>query len=319
MKAISWAASMAALFCSGCSAVSVHKDGTCVFGVQCQESLPGIPFNVKVPRLVQTTQWAAPYYVVTLNRIEEKGGKKEVTPMLAVELTGTPEVKIEVKALVEATEKTDATVADILPLVEKLKTIAKEQKLTGTALEPTTMIANALSVETVMSSEQHYFNPYVPLIGSSNTTLDLSSDGTLTKFAANIKDETASTLLSLLPIKEYFATLTQKPGTKGSQFALSNGKVTFNLAIIEGAQIYTLKRDATTACQPYAGKGDLKNLPPLKYEHIVSGVCGVQLASVTKPQKVQPPAGGDGGDNKPAYTINGKITLPETKPAAPTK
>ena len=66
-------------------------------------------------------------------------------------------------------------------------------------------IQNDVVVVSELSGSQYYINTRRPWIGSANATIDLATDGTMTKAQAEVEDKTVETILSVLPIGSFFA------------------------------------------------------------------------------------------------------------------
>ena len=141
----------------------------------------------------------------------------------------------------------------------------------------------------------------MPLIGSSNASIDLSPDGTMAKASVQVTDQTLQTILSMLPVKEIITAslkATETPRRAGPA-----------LSVETDAMVYTLKRvwpEPTFGETPTSSCFALpENAPPLTMSDAEAGTCGTQLISVVSAS--QPPK----PDAKPAYSFSGQVTPPD--------
>lgn len=289
MNGIKFAGAIALFVCTGCSAVNVAQEsstGACQKTTSCSHDLPGIPYNVKVPQRVQLTKRVAPTVVITATK--KIGDKVIHLPMSPVEFYPTKDADVPLLALQAATSEEAAIAA-----LQALSDIATSQT------QPTRsgqVVANTVTVEAQLSDRQYYFSPTMPLVGSSNSTVKLSGDGTMTEASVNVTDKTLEVLPNLLPVKEIFSAAIRNK--------LQTTLPALDISIGRGGMLFTLRREIPK-------DKVLETYAPLTFEQAANGAEGVQIVSVAS---TSAPSGAAPDGGKPGYTITGKITLPETKP-----
>lgn len=65
------------------------------------------------------------------------------------------------------------------------------------------LISNALVVKTEISDVQHYINVRRPLVGKASASVEIASDGTLTKSTGEVESKTVETIASIISFTDY--------------------------------------------------------------------------------------------------------------------
>jgi hypothetical protein len=307
----------AAMMLAGCSGIRVY-DREKVSGRDGQ--LEGIPFLVKVPVKVQTTQWTLAAYAV---QVEVKIGTKATKyPDAPVWATAS-----QVDTLVAFLDDARAShYKDRAKFVEDLQSrlaamaVDAKRVLYSPPADAAKVTANTQTVEAVLSDKKYFIEPVTPLFGSNDASFEFGPDGTLSKASTHIEDDTAKTALSLLPIGPLLqknwglaaatAAPTQDGSTTSTTLALVKGTrkgkpkrttvpaITVTLTMAEAPATYTIKRegDAPRNCD----SGTSLNL-----SDALHGTCNVQLVSIST-------GGAPPEKEKPGYEITGRIVPPAT-------
>ena len=306
-----------AVLAAGCAGIRVYDSDSSSW--LDKHGLPGIPFNVKTPILVQTTQRSIKEIslVVTVAIAQDKSKSTKNIPPTPLLVPQTPSLMAQIDDLRTYIDRNAVKDADELMrnVTTKLGAIQMESDeelkrvSTGTSSAFSEVISNTVTVETIIVPKQYYFEPVTPLIGSNDVSLELGSDGTLSKAETKIQDDTAKTLLAMIPV----APLLSKAwgitsATKGYDGG-GTGHAVLNLTVVDASAVYTLKK-------LYPDNHDFKQLdfPPLDITDGVKGSKGVTLVSVGHGSKSE-----DKGKEKPAYEITGKIVLPDAAAGTATK
>lgn len=191
-------------------------------------------------------------------------------------------------------------------------------------------MSNGWETKMVIGSEPYYVTSQAPLFGSSNTTFKFNDEGALTDASSDVSDDTAKTLLGLLPIADKLAIQWKTKLAPTTQNAADPTKYS-TMKIIQLGR-------ATSQPGP-SFEVTFKPLSTIVTSRRVSGgtkyrtsICGPDYASAKASEKEHAPwldenqpdvqvvretvgesAKKEGDDDSPAYKINGSITLPKAK------
>jgi hypothetical protein len=160
----------------------------------------------------------------------------------------------------------------------------------GLATERSTVLANKLVIDTVLDHEHRYFiNVQRPITGTSKAEVTLSPDLTLSKVTSEASDQTLSTILSALPIKE----LLTKIALEGRQ---EIGKVG-DLVVVG-----VLEKKKVRILHEIKSWEDIG--APLRWENAEAAGYEMELTADEAPA---PPA----KEAPPSIKFDGKVTLPK--------
>jgi hypothetical protein len=300
------AVSIAAVALLGCEGVHVSKFDP--------NDPKGIPFNVKVPQEVHTTQIEIQALAISVSATGKGADGKDVTtsyPSVPITVPLTPgllamvlDLRQYVASLPPVSDPTQSQ-QELSAIVNKLNAlaIASDSAMKAIYASPgiapgTRLTANTLAVESVLSTERYAFTPVVPLVGTNDTSFELSGDGTLTKGEVKVEDDTAKTILGVLPIQPFLSKILKLNTAGGNQDHAFGGAAEIKIALAEtdASMTYTMKKNWAN--------GD--SLAPLSIKQALDGSDGVNLASVTQ-------KGDDSGskkDDKPAFEFSGRVVPP---------
>lgn len=289
---------------AGCSAVGVHRDDG--------QAVEGIPFNTKVPVEYQNAKWFQRNITVSL-KLNGKLDGKEVSwdyPGTPLQVPQTPAVMVEVKKLQDlaTTSENEALMTLQILAIQSVGDAEMQATLNGADSSAMRLLTNTRTVEVELSPHQYYLRPRMPWVGSSQYELGLNDkDGSMSKASGNVKDDTISTLASIIPVNAYFSKqLGLKAGSnvKGFQQAhnqtLTDAKLVLDISMT--SVIYTLRKRLDGSKCVWG--------PPPTVADARKGEC-VQLVAT---EAIAPDAPARREQPKPGYEISGKITLPEQKP-----
>jgi hypothetical protein len=294
----------------------------------------GIPFFLKTQACKHETVWAQPVYILSLKTTftpdKKVGGDKSEpeissrTVVLTLEEYRSEAVLDLYKSLTASKLSSDKQENEIKNIEEKwAAVVAKapidpysidEDKLgpTPTGQKTTSdskrvmLLTNDVIPETYVDySSIYYYNSSKPWLGSSQASVKLAADGTMTEGAAQQESKTLQAFLDLLPIKEVLS-------------AAAKGAVP--LAAIEGRDIpgvakYELTTEVKTFKHThYIIKRD--ELPPCAApkDEVITPAYNLVLEEISESKKTAPKDG--------EIAISGSIVLPKTaqpdsKPVAP--
>jgi len=297
MKKVAITALATMVLCVGCTALDVDVErapGECATTGTCSatQDLKGFPFNVKVPRRVQTTKIAVPVIVVEIKT--SAGGAPLAAP---IEMRGSGHLNQVIKEVDVAASESKG-LADVTSRLEALARSAPTVPAAGPELQQAALpqlegartVSNMITVEAVLSEKQYYFSPRMPIAGSAAATVKPGPDGTLSEASVNVTDKTLEVLPSLIPLKEMILARQMKGPKDRSGKRKSGPTVVVSLA----TEIYILRRMLPP---------DTLTAKPLTLGEVDDGK--VELVSIAK-VVAEPSA-----PEKPAYSITGKITLPD--------
>lgn len=287
------AAALALVMCAGCAALDIDVEkspGSCVGSGDCQtRDLEGFPFNVKVPQRVQTTKIAVPVIVIEVK--ESERGAPLAAP---IEMQGLQHLDDVIKSVNEA--RSGKGLDHMRSQLQALVATELAPRANGDVAVPmpagARTVANTITVEAVLSDKQHYFSPTMPIAGSSSATVKPGQDGTFSEVTVNVTDKTLEVLPNLIPLKDILLRSTT-PGTRDKSGKRKAGPT---VVVSLATEIHTLKTVLPAG---------VLNAPPLMLDQVKAGTA--QLLSV---ERVGAAAASE-GPPKPAYSITGKITLPD--------
>lgn len=332
------AAAVAAALC-GCSGVKV-RDGT---GSGAND-VHGIPFYIKVPWRIQETSLASRemlvVFTVTKIATDENGKPTELTsaklPMGEVlRLDDTSDGREAISAFVNAinvAEGYDQVVAlvgnEVTALRLKFGTKPPEPSARCDS-DKYDLVGNSWSTKMLAGTSLYYIEPQNPFIGSASADIHLADDGTLSESSTSVTNETASTILSALPVTAEFSKIlglpaaapAPAPAASAAAFAQANvfpgGKkpaatkkqpvVTVRVDVSEtpAQTVYQLRR-----ATPLANDEKLVR-PRLNLCQALRGENDTELISI----KTLPDAGDDKGGGKNAWQISGQLVPPKADKA----
>jgi hypothetical protein len=218
-------------------------------------------------------------------------------------VTGTFRVFEDVKWVREGRATDSAIVAlrrlledrqNRLPLTRAFAAVPQHDP-SGWQRDTLTLVSNeSKSFQFVDYSKPYYLNTRNPFIGSANVSAELSAQGTLTKATAEISDQTLSTVLGLLPVKEVLTSVLVP--SAGPQAGL-NPRYTYKLTDERVPVLHTLAivHDmATVTCSPRAPIGPGSMADRYSYTRTLPGSAGKAAE-----------------ENANAITLSGQINLPK--------
>lgn len=181
---------------SGCSGLTVYDGGS-------EKQLPGVPFYVKTPQCVQSTAVVEALLnaYVTVTTADGKTIAARYPSAGSYVIPDTPQNRQAIAAAVDQIkrQKGDPDSDDAKRFLSAFPNLASQQS----GDRNSKVVKNSWATSMIVTgSPTYYINYRVPLFGSGSGAFELSSDNTLSKAQSNITDETAKTLLGVLPIKE---------------------------------------------------------------------------------------------------------------------
>jgi hypothetical protein len=304
---------------AGCSSMQVY--GPSAADPNQTGQLEGIPFYSRVPVATQETKLQRTELLVRIEALEI-GAADTALQTTTFPPSGTlvlnPANRADVDAAIATLDpKTHACV-----YAETLKSVGAVMKqLAALPVKPVKdeVVSNTWSVAMVLSPRPYFINTRQPLIGTASSTYKLNADGTLGEATAAVTDDTAKTLLSLLPITAKIsknwglagggASDAAKAPTGIKSLATVTMACKLNVTVAERITLSTLRR-ALAVETPAAINAALASQPlaPLTLDDARLGANRVQLVSV------EVSSGDDkAAPEKPSYKFSGSVTPP--KPA----
>lgn len=298
---------VATFLVNGCAAYSVDKspDG-------------GVPFLVKQPVVYHVTKRHGTLALIHVDIEGVYSGGSRLRRHDDLVTIADPQtssllsnITQSIGMLEVAKKKKDAkSIGRLVPLI--LDDLANIPSADAETLAKFEVTENACVVEAELAPDQYYITPRTPLFGSNNSTFSLSSEGTLTTVTANIQDETAKTLLSLLPLGS-----TEKGTASIRTPSPTFTSIDVKLATTSVDRTYTLRRrfdpGDVAACST-----DLETFleVPSGGGH-PNGNAGkpVQIWQVQDVKTADNSTSDHGASTQPAYKFSGSITAPAS--AAP--
>jgi hypothetical protein len=323
---------IATLSLASCAGVEVSED----------KSNKGIPFYVKVPVATQETVLGEGEIVLSfvVSKIAQVGESTKVLHSTTLPFSGPlriPERKREELELALNSRLTDKpnpvyedTVRDLGSLLRtQIARLARPQtNQQPCATVSTSTISNSWSVTMVADTMPRYVVTKIPFMGSATSSFKFAPDGTMTESSMAVADDTAKTLLALLPIKEKLTKQwdvheteaeATSPGTLmlaqralpqilGAKPMLPSISVRLETLISYSKVLYTLRKvhhfaEGASLDTYLQLKGQTS---PLTLCQAMSGADGVQLVSVV-------PQGSESGkpEKSSAWQIQGTATPPK--------
>ena len=337
MRASSCASATAlAVALCGCSGVKVRNgtgDGA--------SDVHGIPFYVKVPWRIQETSLASReiFVVFTVTKIstDEAGKPTELVstkvPMgETLRLSDTSEGRDAIKTFVneingaEGYEKLVTSVRnEVATLSERFGSKPPEP---GPACKSDKyeLVSNSWSAKMLPGTTFYYIEPQNPFIGSASADIHLADDGTLSESSTSVTNQTASTVLSALPVTAEFSKLLNLPPAAAPAAAPAESGAAFAQAeVIPGlkkpvprkkqpvltARVDVSETPAQTVYQLRRAtrlSGDVKlGGPRLNLCQALAGDNETELVSI----KTQSDSSDDKGGGKNAWQISGQLVPPK--------
>lgn len=275
-----------------------------------ETKLPGIPIRVKIPVWVQETKiletgWQI-QFLVKKNGSKDSGFRIPESGPIVLSCATAQKVNDELNNILQSVDRSANEDAIRDQLRSKLLDI---YKLDATASpECRRVVGNMLKQESRLSDRAYYVTNVIPLFGSGSGTFKLASDGTLTEVTTQATDDTAKTLLGLLPIKE---TLMLRWGvdkqTESNNFAEVKPLLfTIEANLTAQKRLYTLHRDVTSESADGTTTPRPKLERPLQFDAYEDGSAElVSIESGDSPPPEKP-------DTK-SFKISGSITPPESQ------
>jgi len=261
---------------AGCRTMSVQTRSLGSEQPQRVTTLPGVPFYAKTAFCVQTSTYLQPVYDVTLSlqTVGTTAAGKDTTygpPRVSsrvISESGYRSPSFRTLRQIAAGAAPQQSETDVLSLWAAL---AAKDVAGGFPTDATDyfLAGNQFSTEVANDyTRVYYYNVRVPLTGSASGEINLDASGSLTKGVAAVEDQTLSTALGVLPIKEILtARLIPAPAATKSFLSLNfpsvplaahRGGVRVTLQVAQSTYRHTLTRkseiDRATAppCAPRA-------------------------------------------------------------------
>lgn len=260
-------------------AITVKKGG---------EDLAGVPFFTKRSRWLQETTYLETLLDCTLAvteiRQDDEGKLLSIANQFSIskifpwsdsvtkQLTDIQKNLARVQTGSDPNKQWKMWAEEILPAFEALPSYS------GEIPEDLPMIGNVAHEEVYVDYDtEFYINYKQPVIGSANVAVELSENGTLGKTSAEIADDTLSTLLATIPLKEVatstLAVKVPKPSGKESEegvmsseeeeLPISETAYRFELTCKQSYIKYILFREVADqdafACIPLSDASDAKS------------------------------------------------------------
>jgi hypothetical protein len=339
-RAIACVVLMLSLLGTGCMTVySIHKERgekekSFFSSVKC---VKGIPFFTKTSALVQTTVYSRTWLEVefTLGSADPKANtalssetkivrlrESTVKPDLldrgiaaaknsATTATSIQDVVSEFrKACTDSGGKTDGSVQihEITP--EEFMAVCSSTKVDHEKFDET-FISDIKEIETYVDyTTPYYFNVRVPLFGKSNATLDIQTDGTISKTTADVDatkladvaNKVLETAFSLAPMAMEILT-TPRDGSGNREAATKLSARSLTVSASQKGYLYEISRTYSSNFPIH------KNEPRLEF-----GDEGISVKRTDLNKVAETPASGDKAkddSSKNAYVFQGSVKLPE--------
>ncbi|MVW60770.1 hypothetical protein GPY61_12605 [Massilia sp. NEAU-DD11] len=288
---------------SGCSGVRVYD------GPRENDAMTGIPFYIKKPVLVhETTRVETDWKIrfsIALNDNPKSTLDYPPDGDVLVHCVDRDRLKKAVREIVDEVQK--ETTLEGTRLAIASRTSRLENLAPANACDE--VVANTVKTEMRVDGKPHYIKNVIPLFGSGSATFKFNADGTLTEATNSITDNTASTLLGLLPIKEKLISQWKVNTTPADAAFVKDSRnrkkaevlVSVIVTLTPVQKVYVLRaEEASSGALP-------ASFPPLTLADATAGGNRVQLVSVGTPGDKQ----ADKADPK-SFKIQGSITPPAT-------
>ncbi|HYL15259.1 MAG TPA: hypothetical protein VEV41_19630 [Terriglobales bacterium] len=293
----------------------------------------GIPFYVKTSACEQQTVWLQPIYTLTLKATatpqpsstpatQAPNAKSEPTVLTRTVTLTLKEFRTvqvaQLYAAVNSAQKapltgvtSDTQIQDIEDKWQAVVNLAPPDPFTvdedhlNLCVPPrcdnerVIKVANSTSVKVFVDyTTMYFYNVAKPLAGSSQASLKLASDGTMTEGSAQIESKTLQTFLDLLPVKEVLTAVAKTAGGLKGLVQVPPTIVKFELTSDVKTYKHTHSAYVTTpattptVCAPPAGD-------------LLSGY-NLMIEDVTESKKKA-----EGADQ--TISVSGSIQLPKPK------
>jgi len=333
-------AGLAAALC-GCSGIKV-RDGA---GDNAHD-VHGIPFYVKVPWRIQETELASREMIVTFTvtqvTFDANTGKTTEGPAAklptgqTLRLVDSPisrkAVQDEVDALGDKLNFADAVGRIKKSVSELAKKVGSTEPATELTCQASNydLVANTWSTKMLAGTSFYYIEPQNPFIGSASADIHLADDGTLSESSTSVTDNTASTVLSMIPVSAFLSKVLDLPSGATDEAAAASAAADPLLALEKGHKprpdkkkkpvvhvridvtetpvktLYQLRRATRADETPAPGNGRLDLCNALK------GIDQTELVSI---KTLSGTDEGKGGDDKDAWRISGQLLPPKAEAA----
>lgn len=278
------------------------------------KDLDGIPFYIKKARCKQETTYLEPIFEVALIEELDAGNaewKETGQQSIALSLSGFEAARCQGLFMPD----------DDQDLRERFKNLRDPDRYSGryypknsylpSSPDDYQMISDTAVLETYVDYDQvFYINTKRAWSGSSNATIVLAGDGTLTKAEAKIDDTTFQTVLSVLPVSAYLSKtlgLVSEPEVKKAlQPEEPPVRTRIRLAVKSTFYVHTFFRFV------YPSGTDPHECKPATLTN--------QSEGVNYRRQEHKPAQAEAPKKEPAITFKGSVVLPTPKnaPTAPT-
>ncbi len=324
-------AAVAFVLC-GCAGVKV-KEGS---GSNAKD-VNGIPFYIKVPWRTQETELASREMIVTftVTEVRTDGDTGKTTDGRSVKLPAGATLRLDDTA---AGRNTIAAFVNGLSdkssydeAVAKVKDEVSGLAMTFGSTQPATagncqqgmydLVANSWSTKMLPGTQLYYIEPQNPFIGSASADIHIGDDGTLSESSTSVTDNTASTLLSLIPVSSLLSKAWGLDAVAPAAAASASAKA---LAHRPAGKPPTVKVRVDAIETPARTLYQLRQVRPLGGTVAAGGSEGLKLCDALKglndtelvSVKTLPADDDDKGDDaKNAWQIAGKLVPPkEDKP-----
>ncbi len=177
--------------------------------------IPGIPILVKKPVRYQMTKVVMTHWKVAF--VLKVGDKEIVAPSGEMQIVASNGALLELEGIsIELSKDAEITPENFASKVQAKIDAADiqwggchDKQFTKTlCIVPVApygrTIENTVVVASELSDTQYFINTRRPWIGTASATIKLAPDGTMTEAVAEVEDKTVETLLSVLPITDFF-------------------------------------------------------------------------------------------------------------------
>jgi hypothetical protein len=283
------------------------------------ENLPGVPFYVKTAGCKHETVWLQPVYSLTL--------KKTFTPLHPPKNPDDPQPTITVstvtlsldqyrsddvgslRGLLAAIGEAEISPDRIAPIEQAWNKVQHLQTGDPYAVDENNLSAskrvvrasNEITPETYVDySTTYYYNSKKPLAGTSQATVQLAADGTLTQASAQVETKTLETFLNLLPTQAVLTQVAKAYLPPPLSLVAQPPQGTYKFELISTAKIF---RHTHYAMVKNTSNGELLTPPCPEPTGDVAAPYNVTIEEVTTPPRE--------ASHGQTVKVNGSIQLPE--------
>jgi len=334
MRRILATAALLALAAAGCSSFDIADSaGT---------KQPGIPFYVKVPVATHETlhamdQILVQFKVSEILQADEQRSIVNSTDVPAgdpLRLPDTTAIRTTLESLAAGIPRDRpyaATVSHVQNAVNAVLVPLQDTPVSSAtcALRPPRLVANGWSLGWMADPRPYYIETKQPFIGSANFAFKFAADGTMTEASAQVTDDTAKTVLSMIPVtslltKQWglqpandpsataanmYPLLNRAPDDRRPPPAVLRKSVTVDLSRTTAATLYTLRQSTALGAVPLQSYLALEaSSRPLALCDGFLGANGVQLVSIVAPGGRDSPKS---GPDDSAWQLHGTVTPPK--------